>query len=88
MRFYVQQHRFYCGIDLHARTMHLCILDHAGTVVFDKNLACRPETLLRALEPFREDLVIGVECMFAWYWVADLCVEQNIAFMLGHARFS
>jgi hypothetical protein len=30
MRFYTGQHRFYCGVDLHARTMYLCILDHAG----------------------------------------------------------
>ena len=26
MRFYTQQHPFYCGIDLHARTMYVCIL--------------------------------------------------------------
>src|SRR5436305_15336706 len=26
MRFYNQPHRFYAGIDLHARTMHVCIL--------------------------------------------------------------
>jgi|GEM_PF-6066912 len=26
MRFYKQSHRFYCGVDLHARTMYLCIL--------------------------------------------------------------
>ena len=24
MRFYQQQHPYYCGIDLHARTMHVC----------------------------------------------------------------
>src|SRR6516165_9747731 len=29
MRFYSRQHRFYCGVDLHARTMHVCVLDHA-----------------------------------------------------------
>jgi transposase len=87
MRFYTQQHRFYCGIDLHTRTMHVCILDHTGNVVLDKNLPCRPETLLRALTPFRDGLVIGVECMFAWYWLADLCEEQRIAFVLGHALY-
>jgi transposase len=87
MRFYNVQHPFYCGIDLHARTMHLCILDQAGNAVFDKNLPCRPESLLRAIEPYRENLVVGVECMFAWYWVADLCVEQNITFVLGHALY-
>lgn len=87
MRFYQGQHRFYAGIDLHARSMHLCVIDHAGTIVFDKNLASRPETLQRALEPFRDGLVIGVECMFAWYWVADFCVTHQIAFVLGHALY-
>jgi transposase len=87
MRFYTQQHRFYAGIDLHARTLHLCILEHDGEVVFDRNLACRPDVLLHALAPFRDGLVIGVECMFAWYWVADLCVTHDIAFVLGHALY-
>ena len=32
------QHRFYAGIDLHARTMHVCILAHDGDAVCDKNL--------------------------------------------------
>jgi hypothetical protein len=71
MRFYEGQHRFYCGIDLHARSMYVCVVDHAGDVVFDRSLATRPDALLGALEPFRDGLVIGVECMFAWYWVAD-----------------
>src|SRR5207253_3935121 len=53
MRFYTQQHRFYAGIDLHARTLHLCVLDQAGTVVFDHNLPCRPDVLLAALAPCR-----------------------------------
>jgi hypothetical protein len=29
MRFYTGQHQYYCGIDLHARTMYVCILGHA-----------------------------------------------------------
>jgi transposase len=87
MRFYQGQHRFYCGIDLHARSMHVCVLDHDGNIVFDKNLASRPEVLERALKPFRDGLVIGVECMFAWYWVADFCVLHDIAFVLGHALY-
>src|SRR5262249_37648505 len=83
MRLYNQQHRFYCGIDLHARSLHLCILDQAGTVVFDKNLAARPETFLKAIAPFRDDLVVGVECMYAWYWLADLCTQEPIPFVLA-----
>ncbi len=87
MRFYQEQHSFYCGIDLHARTMHVCILDQAGHTVVDTSLPCRPEALLRAIQPYRENLVIGAACMFAWYWVADLCVEHNIPFVLGHALY-
>src|SRR5262249_50029627 len=67
-----RRHRFYCGVDLHARTMPLCVLDHDGNVVCDKNLPCRPEAFLRAVASFRDGLVVGVECMFAWYWLADL----------------
>jgi len=87
MRFYTQQHRFYCGIDLHARSMHVCVLDQAGAVLFDRNLPARPEAVLRAIAPFREDLIVGVECMFAWYWVADLCQAEDIPFALGHALY-
>jgi hypothetical protein len=73
MRFYSQPHRFYCGIDLHARTMYLCILDHDGNIVFDHNLACNPKAFLHAIAPFRDGIVVGVECMFGRYWVAGLC---------------
>jgi transposase len=87
MRFYTQQHRFYAGIDLHARAMHVCILDHDGAVVFDRNLPARPDAFLRAVAPFRDGLVVGVECLFAWYWLADLCQEEAIPFALGHALY-
>src|SRR5258708_2355971 len=87
MRCYFKQHKFYAGIDLHARTLHICVLDHTGTVVCDKNLAARPETLLRVLTPFREDVVLAAECMFAWYWVADLCAGEKIPFVIGHALY-
>ena len=30
MRFYNTQHPFYCGIDLHARAMYVCILNQKG----------------------------------------------------------
>jgi hypothetical protein len=87
MRFYNQQHQFYCGIDLHARTMHVCVLEPAGGIVCDRNLPCHFETLLQALAPFRDDLVFGVECLFGWYWIADRCAEHNIPFVLGHALY-
>ncbi|MBM3302571.1 MAG: IS110 family transposase, partial [Deltaproteobacteria bacterium] len=30
MNFYTKQHKYYCGIDLHAKTMYLCILNQEG----------------------------------------------------------
>ena len=41
MRFYKQPHAFYCGIDLHARTMYLCVLDHAGHKLLHKEVPVR-----------------------------------------------
>ena len=39
MRFYTGQYRYYCGIDVHARTMYLCILDQdTGKVLLHRNL--------------------------------------------------
>jgi transposase len=87
MRFYTQQHRFYCGGDLHSRSLHLCILDQAGNIVLDRNIACHPKTFLDAVAPFRDGIVVGVECMFAWYWLADLCQAEQIPFVLGHAFY-
>lgn len=87
MRFYNTSHKHYCGIDLHAKTMYVCILDQEGNVVLHRNLRSEPEKLLRALQPYREDLVVAVECIFAWYWVADLCAQEGIPFVLGHALY-
>ena len=87
MRFYNQPHQFYCGVDLHARTMYLCILDANGQVVFDKNLAAQPDAFLQAVAPFRDGLVVAVECLFCWYWLADLCAKEQLPFVLGHALY-
>lgn len=87
MRFYTNQHRYYCGIDLHARSMYLCILDPQGEVVLHRNMACTPDLFLKAIAPYREDIAVAVECIFTWYWLADLCATENIPFVLGHALY-
>jgi len=87
MNFYTQQHKHYCGIDLHARAMYVCILDQHGTKLVHKNLPTTPEAFLRVIGPYREDVVVGVECIFTWYWVADLCQKEGLAFVLGHALY-
>jgi transposase len=87
MRFYTRQHRHYCGIDLHARSMYLCIVDQAGEVLLHRNMRTTPAAFLKAVAPYREDLVVAVECIFTWYWLADLCEAEGIEFVLGHALY-
>ena len=86
-RFYTNQHRFYCGIDLHARTMYVCILRYDGELLLHRNMPAAPEPFLKAVTPYREGLVVAVECMFTWYWLADLCAAQHIPFVLGPALY-
>jgi transposase len=85
MRFYNRQHRHYCGIDLHVKTMYICVLDGAGQVRVHRNVPSTPEAFLETVAPYRDDLVVAAECMFTWYWLADVCGAEGIAFVLGHA---
>jgi transposase len=87
MRFYNHQHRFYGGVDLHARTISLCILDASGNTVVERTIAAGPQAFLQAVAACRDGLVVAGECMFAWYWLADLCQAEGIPFVLGHALY-
>ena len=87
MNFYTKQHQFYCGVDLHARTMHVCILNQAGEVLVHRGIAATPNAFVRLVKPYQKDLVVAAECMFTWYWLADFCLEQKIQFVLGHALY-
>jgi transposase len=67
--------------------MYVCILNRDGEIMLHRNMKTSPEAFLKAIAPYRDDLVVAVECMFTWYWLADLCVEEDIAFVLGHAQY-
>src|SRR5262245_5572779 len=87
MRFYTKQHQAYCGIDLHARTMYVCIVNHNGEILVHHNYNANPETFLKVIAPYRDAIVVAVECIFTWYWLADLCAREGITFVLGHALY-
>jgi transposase len=87
MRFYTGQHQYYCGIDLHTKNMYVCILDQAGSILVHKNIPASPHALLEIIKPFQPDIAVAVECIFTWYWIADLCQKENIPFVLGHALY-
>ena len=87
MRFYTKMHQHYCGIDLHAKKMFVCILDAEGNTLVHREINCTPDNFLRIVAPYRQNLVVGVECMFAWYWLSDLCRREKIEFVIGHALY-
>lgn len=87
MRFYIEQHTYYCGIDLHARSLYVCILDQDGNKVIHQNIPAKTHALYQLIAPYRDKMVIGVECMFCWYWIADFCSDFGIKFVLGHALY-
>jgi transposase len=87
MKFYTETHKYYCGIDLHTKNLYVCLIDHEGEILVHKNIKAKPEDLMKLVKPYVGDLVIGVECMFSWYWIADFCEDNGIDFVLGHALY-
>src|SRR5215510_3127772 len=67
--------------------MYLCILNQDGEILVHRNMPAGPEPFLKAVAPYRADLVVCVECIFPWYWLADLCAREGIPFVLGHALY-
>ena len=82
---YTTQHPFYCGIDLHARTMYVCILDQNSEVLVHRTMQTAPEAFLKAMAPYRPGLGVAVECLCTWYWLAALWADAGIPFVLGQA---
>ncbi len=63
MQFYTKQHKYYCGIDLHTKKMFICILDEKGDIREHKNIKTDRDVFLKTISPYREDIVVAVECI-------------------------
>lgn len=87
MNFYNNTHPYYCGIDLHARSLYVCILDQDGNTCCHKEISATPDKLNDLLEPYIGNIVVGVECMHCWYWISDFCEDIGVDFILGHALY-
>jgi transposase len=79
--------KYVCGIDLHARTMSLCIMDKNGKILLRKSIPCDIHILLDCLKPFRQNITVGVESTFNWYWLIDGLRASKIPCHLGHALY-
>ena len=65
--------------------MYLCVWNQEDESLVHRNMPARSEPFLKAVAPYRTDLVVCVACIFPWYWRADLCAREGIPFVLGHA---
>jgi hypothetical protein len=85
LRFSTPQPPLYCDIDLHARPMYVGILSQDGAVGLHRNMPARPDALLQAMAPSRDDLVLAVAWLFTSYWLAALGAHAGRPFVLGPA---
>jgi hypothetical protein len=83
VRSYTRQHKFDWGIDLHARTMDLCISNQAGEIARDRQMKAAPEPFLKAMAPYRDDLVVWVDCIFTWDLARRALPPGGCALRLG-----
>jgi len=67
--------------------MYVCILNQSGEILVHRHMQTNPETCLNVMAPSREGLVVAVEWMFTWYWLADLWAHEGLPFVLGHALY-
>jgi transposase len=67
--------------------MYVCILSQDGEILLHRNMKASPEPFLKAIAPDREEMVVAVECIFTWYWLADLWAQEGSPVVLGHARY-
>jgi len=53
--------------------MYVFILDQKGKTKVHRNIKTDPEIFFGLIFPYLDGVVVGVECVFCWYWLADLC---------------
>jgi transposase len=67
--------------------MDVCLVSQDGEVVLHRNMPAAPNPLLKAMAPYRDGLVVAVECICPWYWLAERCAPEGIPFVRGHAVY-
>jgi transposase len=70
--------KLYAGVDLHSNNNYLGIIDQKDKRVYKKKLPNELSEVLRALDPYRQELEgIVVESTFNWYWLVDGLMDHG-----------
>jgi transposase len=78
--------RRFAGVDVHAKSMTVCIVDGAGRVLLNHTDAADAGLFLETIKPFRPGVSVACECVDSYFWLADLCEREGIPFKLVDAR--
>ncbi|ABK15980.1 IS110 family transposase [Syntrophobacter fumaroxidans] len=75
----------YAGIDLHASSNYLAIVDESGKRTLRCKLPNDGEEVVSALEPYRDQMMgVAVESTFNWYWLVDTLNESGLRVHLAN----
>jgi transposase len=75
----------YCGIDLHAKSSYLAIIDEQRKRIFKRNVPNDRATVLSFLAPYKSELAgVVVESTFNWYWLVDSIMEEGYTVHLAN----
>lgn len=75
----------YVGIDLHSSNSYIGIIDEEREKLFGKRFSNKPDDILNALAPFKQDIVgVVVESTYNWYWLVDILQEHKYKVHLAH----
>ncbi len=87
MRYAQVETEYYCGIDLHSRSMYITVMNKEGKIEFQRDLPNNFGIFETYVKPFLPDMAVGVESSCYYYWLSDACHEAGIPFYLGHAYY-
>lgn len=75
---------FYCGIDLHAKSSQLCVIDERGGKIGEAKLKNDLFLILKFLEPYGKNTHIVIESTINWYWIVDGLKGAGYKVKLAH----
>ncbi|MFX0141061.1 MAG: IS110 family transposase [Candidatus Hodarchaeota archaeon] len=78
---------YYCMTDLHSDSLYATVMDKSGKIHFRKRIENNFDSFKNYMTPFMDDLAVGVESTYNWYWLGDGCHDAGIPFYLGHALY-
>ena len=70
--------QYYCGVDLHANVIYICVMRKSGKVILHQELPTDFTKFLKVIKPYLSSIAVCAESSFNWYWLADLKASKEI----------